>query len=215
MITNALELYEFCNSTIGNIKCFFVSKETCEENNSLVLKSRHDVAQTIEGTMSYHAFIPLDKFRLQCKILASDETGDIKVVDKTLLQQDEQEVAYFINSNDINIDSIVAFIRDGIWHLGKVTEKMESDFEVKLYSPDGERSLTSGVTLINQRVHVSIDDVLAIVTSLKGKTIRTRRFHLSQNERNQILLGFHERVANFLKNSRLITCFVCFNQEIY
>ena len=71
-------MFEWCNTNIDNIKCFFFfSKEECDENFKSKLEERFKLAKTVDGTQGYHAFVPVDQHRIEVKVIASDESGDV------------------------------------------------------------------------------------------------------------------------------------------
>ena len=60
------DLYEWANKFCKETKVFYTTKESYEQTVSQ-LKPRLDKAQSIPGTLNYHAIIPVDEFTLKLK----------------------------------------------------------------------------------------------------------------------------------------------------
>ena len=194
LINTPLSLFEWCNANIQGIKFFYVTKENCEENKTALL-SRFESAKTIDGTQSYHAFIPIDDYRIEAKIMSADESGDIKFIKKLPVENHVIEnPVYFINVNEIVVGSILAFLSGGVWHLGKVTQVLMSEFKVTLFTPDGCRPNPSGFMLSRDKITVYEEDILMDVKSLNSKTPRSRRYVILESDKNLIDQRFKERI---------------------
>lgn len=58
-INTAEKLFEWADTKLDKIKVFFVNKDQVKETK-LMLKNRFDRAKRINGTMSFHSYVPKD-----------------------------------------------------------------------------------------------------------------------------------------------------------
>jgi hypothetical protein len=73
------DLYDFAKENVKGIQVMWVSSDEIEEVTAAKLEERYKLAKTIEGTQSFHKFIPIPGTRqVRCKHVSSAETEVIK-----------------------------------------------------------------------------------------------------------------------------------------
>ena len=72
-IITAINLYDYCMTSIKGINFAFISNEELAEVRK-EMKSRLDVAKTVPGTRSFHQFQPLSSSTIGAKYVSTDET---------------------------------------------------------------------------------------------------------------------------------------------
>ena len=117
------QLFDFCESNIQGIKCFYVCSSDIERNR-LFLEKRFKESKRIPGTRSYHSFVPVGKGKFRVSRVSGDSENE------TQCSVDDKSREIAIES--IKVGAYVACVYDRDWFVGIVLDISAEHNEVRV-----------------------------------------------------------------------------------
>ena len=188
-ISTPKELFEWADSHLQSIKCFYVDKTQVADRVRRI-ESRMSLALPVKGTRAMHCFIPINSFQLKASPLSIE--CDFKVFH---VLPDEIPFDYTSCKEG---DVVVWMKPNGCWQMAKILSANpdENAYEVNLFTPDGERGFLQGYHLVNKKVIIDCSDVIFIVTSLFKTTVRSRLYKIKKDEFDLICDKYTQTMQN-------------------
>jgi hypothetical protein len=175
-ITNQIitveDMYTFCKDNIKGITYFLIKKEEIIEHIE-TLKSRFENSVPVKGTRQFHKFHGITENLIRCYTTSETNIFEDHCVNK-------------ITSLTLNVRDIVACVYDNQWWLAEVESiSLENaDVFVHFYHPAGPR--TSFKKSNNDRVWISLKNVLRKLSVLELTTATGRSYSIPQNLSEEI-----------------------------
>ena len=112
-ILTPLDMYQWADENIENIKFFCVSTEDTASHAS-VIQNRLTVAEATDGTRSYHCFWPIGQTKLELCTLSADEIFVVKNL--------HESKKLFVDIDCLKIFHYVSAVYEGQWYPSLILE---------------------------------------------------------------------------------------------
>ncbi|CAH0556044.1 unnamed protein product [Brassicogethes aeneus] len=187
-ILTPLDLFNWANCNIHNIKFFFVSHADVQQH-AKSLEARFQSAKTVPGTRSYHRFVPINNSELILYRLSSDDENSGFKVSLTVRKKHEKN----IDIDELQPGVYVAAVYDDNWFIGCIKERHfdETDLLINFMQRHKDTNVLSWPSR-EDSCFVPFEHVLCVIPapSVKGST--GRQYVLDSDMSKSITLLFNK-----------------------
>ena len=187
-IRSALELFNWCDHNIKNIKFFYVTQEDVDANRDF-LQQRFTSAHTIPGTRDNHSFIPLSTIEIRVSRVSQDDTH-------FTVQLSAAPAPQMLQMAELQVGQYIAGVYDSQWWVGNILDKSDeySDVHMRFMHPHGPATSFKWPDR-EDKCWVPLQHVLCIIPS-PATTGTARHYKLSKKNKAEIIKAFKDFTDN-------------------
>jgi hypothetical protein len=179
-ILTPMQLYEWGNDHLENVKFFYIPKEMVVEHE-VKLHQRFQMAKTVPGTRNHHCYIPTEDGKLSVRRISGDDSSFVIDILPSTPQCQADIQKSKVESSQCMPGQYVACMYDEKWWVGNIRELCheENDVLVNFMHPNGPARSFSWPAR-EDTCWVPLEGILCFLSP--PVTRNGRQYHLEKND---------------------------------